>query len=265
MKTFAVLILVAACGTTQAQSLVPAPASPTTGTPASQPAPAGTLPPETKPAATEAKPASTETKPAAAEPKPAVKDAPAPGTSAGVDAKGQPKWIIGPEPTIEKKDDGSMIVDGRFAVRGEGTADKPYEVPWEMLVSAQEAFAPDKKLRTIPGRVQMLDGKVVKLSGNILFPLFVKQPKELLAMMNQWDGCCIGVPPTPYDAIEVKLAKGIIEEERYATQGQIIGTFGVKPFLTGDWLVGLYIMDKAQFSIGAMGPANAPHQGLQPQ
>jgi len=251
MKTFAVLILVAACGTTQAQSLVPAPASPTTGTPASQPAPAGALPPEPKPAA--------------AEPKPAVKDAPAPGTSAGVDAKGQPKWTIGPEPTIEKKDDGSMIVDGRFTVRGEGIADKPYEVPWEMLVSAQEAFAPDKKLRTIPGRVQMLDGKVVKLSGNILFPLFVEQPKELLAMMNQWDGCCIGVPPTPYDAIEVKLAKGIIEEERYATQGQIIGTFGVKPFLTGDWLVGLYTMDKAQFSVGAMGPSNAPHQGTQPQ
>ena len=35
-----------------------------------------------------------------------------------------------------------------------------------------------------------------------------------LMMLNQWDGCCIGVPPTPYDAIEVKL-----KEAAKATRG----------------------------------------------
>ena len=38
--------------------------------------------------------------------------------------------------------------------------------------------------------------KVVAIVGEV---------NEALVMLNQWDGCCIGVPPTPYDAVEVRL------------------------------------------------------------
>ncbi len=175
-----------------------------------------------------------------------------------------PEFPTGPDAKIEKKPDGSMLIDDRFVVKGEGTLEKPYEVPWEMLVSAQESFAPDKKLKTIPARVKMLDGKFVRITGNILFPVFVKKPKELLLMLNQWDGCCIGVPPTPYDAIEAKLGQSITEEEHFATQGELTGKFGVKPFLTGDWLVGLYVMESASFTVKAMGSPNVPQGGMPP-
>lgn len=176
----------------------------------------------------------------------------------------KPEFATGPDAKIEQKPDGTMLVDERFVVKGDGTAEKPYEVPWELLVSAEESFAPDKKLRTIPARVKMLDGKRVRITGNILFPMFVKAPRELLAMLNQWDGCCIGVPPTPYDAIEAKLKEPVSEEEKFAQEGVLEGTFGVKPFLTGDWLVGLYVMEGATFTVKAMGSANVPQGGIPP-
>jgi hypothetical protein len=214
-----------------------------------------------------------------AEPKPADKAPPpsdagapqaAPGEKKPLSGPGKtaapapPEYPVGPEAKIEKKPDGTMLVDDRFVLKGEGTLEKPYEVPWEMLVSAQESFAPDKKLKTIPGRVKMLDGKQVRITGNILFPLFVKKPKELLLMLNQWDGCCIGVPPTPYDAIEAKLIQGVSDEEKFATQGQLEGKLGVKPFLTGDWLVGLYVMEGAKFTVKEMGSPNVPQGGIPP-
>lgn len=250
MQTFVALAAFLTCAAgAVGQLLAPEPNSGT------QPAPAAPAPAPAAPA--------TANSDRSAEPPPAAPD-PAPPT-AGADAKGGAKWTYGPEPKIETKPDGSTVVDGRFTIVGDGTAEKPFEIPWEMLVSAQESFAPEKKLRTIPGRLKMLDGKVVRISGNILFPLFVKQPKELLTMLNQWDGCCIGVPPTPYDAVEVKLSRGVLEGERYATRGTVTGTFAVKPFLSGDWLVGLYTLEKADFSVTAAGSANGKPQGMMPQ
>ena len=144
---------------------------------------------------------------------------------------------------IEKKEDGSLLVDGKYVLKGEGTTEKPYVVPWDILTSVEETFDPQSAKKKLPERVTMLDGKVVKFSGYIAFPLVLKETKECLSMLNQWDGCCIGVPPTPYDAVEVSLVRTIKGEERFTTSGVVTGTFHVKPYLQGDWLIGLYVMD----------------------
>ena len=72
-------------------------------------------------------------------------------------------------------------------------------------------------------------------------------------MLNQWDGCCIGVPPTPYDAIEVKLLEPAKRGGRHASFnfGGVRGTFRVDPYLVENWLVGLYILDGARMVEGA--------------
>ena len=67
-------------------------------------------------------------------------------------------------------------------------------------------------------------------------------------MLNQWDGCCIGVPPTPYDAIEATLDKVAVGDARFAVTGAVTGKFGVKPYIVGDWLVGLYTMENGTFN-----------------
>jgi len=146
---------------------------------------------------------------------------------------------------IETRADGSMLVEGSYLIKGEGTKEKPYVVTWEHMLSAQESYAPKEGKKEIPGRIRMLDGKWVKVTGHVAFPLMAQSADELLAMMNQWDGCCIGVPPTPYDAVEVRLVSPVSGKARMATYGSVTGKFRVDPHLVGGWLVGLYVMDQA--------------------
>jgi len=146
------------------------------------------------------------------------------------------------------KADGTLVVDERFAMKGKGTVDDPFVVTWDQLTSASEVYDPRKGQKKIPDRVLMLDGQYVQMTGYVAFPIYVKEPKEMLSMLNQWDGCCIGIPPTPYDAIEVHLKDAATKEQRMATYGTVSGRLSVKPYLVGDWLVGLYVMDDAVVS-----------------
>jgi len=146
------------------------------------------------------------------------------------------------------KPDGTLIIDERFAVKGKGTLEDPFVVSWDQLTAASEVYDPRKGQKKIPDFVQMLDGQYVSVTGYVAFPIYVKEPKEMLSMLNQWDGCCIGIPPTPYDAIEVHLKDVATKEQRKATFGTVAGRLSVKPYLVGDWLVGLYVMDEAAVS-----------------
>ncbi len=135
----------------------------------------------------------------------------------------------------------------RFTFEGAGTPDDPYIVPWEALVSARDTYRPRKGKRDIPPWVEQLNGKTVLLNGYLLLPIMQTNTKEVLLMRNQWDGCCIGVPPTPYDAIEIKLTKSTKELSRTRMNyGAIQGTLKVDPYLVKDWLVGLYLMEDGE-------------------
>lgn len=145
---------------------------------------------------------------------------------------------------VEAKADGVKLVDGKYEVKGSGTKEDPYKVTWDQLVSAQDEYVPREGRKEVPGRVMMLNDAWVEITGYIAFPLMVDSPDECLAMMNQWDGCCIGVPPTPYDAVEVRLTGPLSGNARLTTYGTVRGRFKVDPHLVGGWLVGLYVMDQ---------------------
>lgn len=147
---------------------------------------------------------------------------------------------------IEKRADGSMLVDKRFVIKGAGTRESPYEITWEFLTSAQETYQPRLGLKNIPDRLNIVHNKYVSISGYIAFPVLAATADEMLMMLNQWDGCCIGVPPTPYDAIEVKLAEPASREQKLAIDGAVTGLIKVDPYLVKDWLVSMYIMDDAR-------------------
>lgn len=150
---------------------------------------------------------------------------------------------------VEKKADGVLVLDGRFAVRGSGTKEDPYRFPWDLLVSAQETYKPRMGQMKLPQRVAMFDGKYIRVSGFVAFPITSSNPREMLSMLNQWDGCCIGVPPTAYDAIEVKLANPANAMQRLAAHGTVEGRLKVDPYLDGGWLLGLYLMEDAKLTI----------------
>ncbi|MGA1044280.1 MAG: hypothetical protein ACO3ZY_03630 [Phycisphaerales bacterium] len=145
---------------------------------------------------------------------------------------------------------GVLLADDRFEIEGEGTRENPYRVSWELLVSAGENYRPRVGDRGIPQRIAMLDGKWVAIDGYVAFPMLVGTTSEALVMLNRWDGCCIGVPPSPYDAIEVKLDRPVVRTQMHAIDyGAVVGVLEVEPYLVDDWLVGLYLMDDATLKL----------------
>jgi hypothetical protein len=146
-----------------------------------------------------------------------------------------------------------LYADGRYEIRGDGSRESPYRVSWECLASASETYVPRLNEHDMPQRVAMLDGAWVQMEGYLAFPLMVSETKELLVMLNQWDGCCIGVPPTPYDAIEVKLLEPTKRSGAHAmfNFGGVKGRLRVDPYLIENWLVGLYVLEDAEMVAGA--------------
>lgn len=143
-----------------------------------------------------------------------------------------------------------IVADGEFTIRGEGTRDSPYRVSWELLASAADTYRPSLGETGIPQRIAALDGAWISIDGYVAFPLGGEAATEILVMLNQWDGCCIGVPPTPYDAIEVALANPVPRSQRHAISfGTLTGRLQVSPYLVESWLVGLYLMDDAEINL----------------
>ncbi len=164
-------------------------------------------------------------------------------------ARFEPELPIIPEAellpsTFIRLADGTISVDDAWTIRGEGTVESPYEISWEFLASAQEEYMPRLGEKKLPARIAFLSGKQIKISGYLAFPLVAPTSSECLLMLNQWDGCCIGVPPTPYDAVEVRLASEIRGWKKHTINfGSIEGIFRVEPYLVENWLVGLYLIE----------------------
>ncbi|MBL8744814.1 MAG: DUF3299 domain-containing protein [Phycisphaerae bacterium] len=159
-------------------------------------------------------------------------------------------------------DAGVTIYDERFPVKGAGTPEDPMEVTWELLVSASETFQPRMGKKRLPERITMLDGKRVRVTGYVAFPIMAAAQNEMLSMRNMWDGCCIGVPPTPYDALEVKLKEAATGRDRFTAFGTVEGTLKVDPYIKGNWLLGLYLMEDATLSQLKEGGDPGKHGGM---
>lgn len=155
---------------------------------------------------------------------------------------------VGVPVAVQEQEDGSLLINGAYVVRGEGTTEKPYELGLDLLVSVQDEYNPRKGKSELPAWLDRFQGKQVRVVGNLLFPLWADETDEVLLMKNQWDGCCVGVPPTPYDAIEVKLAQAVDLSRVAADYGTIEGRFEIEPYIRSNWLLGLYVIDGAKLA-----------------
>ncbi|MCC6322049.1 MAG: hypothetical protein IT438_11510 [Phycisphaerales bacterium] len=178
-------------------------------------------------------------------------------------SKGDAKPPADAKAKLMERPDGTVLVDDKYVIKGKGTESDPFIVSWEMLVSAKDTYQPRLGRKVIPDRLKMIDGKWVKIAGFIAFPLAATSQDEMLMMLNQWDGCCIGIPPEPYDAIEVKLKVPVVGDDRMRVSGSIKGIIRVDPYLIKDWLVSLYLMDDAELFKDEKAAVRSPgvHQG----
>lgn len=134
---------------------------------------------------------------------------------------------------------------------GAGTTDDPFLISWDHLAAAMQTYRPRADLREIPPQLQALDGQIVHLSGYFLAPWAADEIDELLLIRYMWDGCCIGVPPTAYSAVEVKLAEPLSAGSMFQVRiGMVTGRFQILPHEDGNWLLSLFIMEDAEFMPG---------------
>ena len=139
-----------------------------------------------------------------------------------------------------------LEADGEFTLIGAGTREDPYQPSWEYLYSAGTVYKPRLGEDALPQRIALLDGTWVTIAGHTAFPLVTGESDEMLVMLNQWDGCCIGVPPTPFDAIEVRLQEAVKTGPKHSfSYGTVTGRMKVDPYLIENWLVGLYILEES--------------------
>ncbi len=165
------------------------------------------------------------------------------GVCAGWAPPEEPQAADAAPGTFETLEDGSLLIEGRIKVVGKGTKEKPYVVDWSVLTSAMRMYDPRSDKNELPAWTEALEGKRVRLTGYLLLPMTGVGADELLVMQNSWDGCCIGVPPTPYDAVEVKLTKELDTSRGAPGYGAIEGTFKTDPYIVSGWLLGLYLLE----------------------
>lgn len=150
---------------------------------------------------------------------------------------------IRPEDEI-RAGEGSLVI-GKVTIPGSGTRADPYELPWGVLISAIRTYNPRLEQTELPAWADALSDKHVRLTGFAFLPVVASETEEILLMLNPWDGCHMGAPPTPYDSVEVMLDTPVNLGGRngFVT---VTGRFNVDPYLIRGWLVSLYTMDGAQ-------------------
>ncbi|MBM4007664.1 MAG: hypothetical protein FJ292_08940 [Planctomycetes bacterium] len=154
-----------------------------------------------------------------------------------------------PSARIERKPDGTIELDGRFMVTGSGTEQDPFVISWPLVFSASETIDAAAGKLAAPVHIDFLNGQWVQLSGYLAPPLWGEQTSELLVMKNRWDGCCIGLPPTPFDCIEASLAAPLkLGAQHTISFGTVRGRLMVEPFKAGVFLLGLYRLEDASIA-----------------
>lgn len=138
-----------------------------------------------------------------------------------------------------------------FVLRGRGTELDPFRATWDLLRSTEQTFKPAQNLREIPPAVSLLQGQIVSITGYFAAGVAEESTRELLVMFNRWDGCCLGLPPSPFDSVEVKLREPVVLRGQHMIRyGTITGRFEIEPFLVADWLIGLYRLVDAKLEWG---------------
>jgi hypothetical protein len=161
-------------------------------------------------------------------------------------ATAAPAVTVGAPAAIERIDERTVRVDGRYVIRGAGTESDPFAITWELLGSAAQTVDAASARFELPGRLADLRGAWVRISGYWAPPLMVFEAREAMVMLNKWDGCCVGLPPTPFDSIEATFVAPIKVQGRHLFRfGTVRGRLVVEPFVAGTFLLGLYRLEDA--------------------
>jgi len=130
---------------------------------------------------------------------------------------------------------------------GAGTERQPFRVSWELLGQASGHVRGDGTFDAMPRTLELLGGTWIELSGYYAPAVIAPSTDEVVLMLNRWDGCCIGLPPTPYDSAMVKTRAPIDFSLQHQIRfGTLRGRLVLEPFALGGLVLGLYRIEDAE-------------------
>lgn len=130
---------------------------------------------------------------------------------------------------------------------GAGTERQPFRVSWELLGQASGHVRGDGTIDAMPRTLELLGGTWIEVSGYYAPAIIAPSTDELVLMLNRWDGCCIGLPPTPYDSALVKTRTPIDFSLQHQIRfGTLRGRLVLEPFALGGLVLGLYRIEDAE-------------------
>ncbi len=147
---------------------------------------------------------------------------------------------------VSRGTDGSTVLDQVYVVRGQGTAADPCLIGWDLLLSGAERFAPGAGKWEVPERVRLLDGKQLQIKGFLTSPVRATKSDHLLLTWSALDACCLGGPPSPCQAVEVKLQTPLTLERHVLIGVTVEGAFKLETRLQGGLGLSLYRLDNAR-------------------
>ena len=150
------------------------------------------------------------------------------------------------EMQLARTDDGAWLVDQLYVVRGQGTTNEPYLVTWDLLLSAAETYTPAAGSWELPKRLRWLDGKQLQIKGFLTSPTRANKSDHLLLTWSALDACCLGPPPNPCQAVEVKLESPITLDRHVLIGVTVEGSFKLEPHLAGGLGLSLFRLDHAR-------------------
>ncbi len=151
------------------------------------------------------------------------------------------------DPRLVRMPDGSLIVDHYFRIAGgKGTADEPYQLLWELLLSAQRNFEGSNAENTLPRHVQFLDGKFVVLNGVTVRSAETGPAMEFVLTDMQMDNCPVCRARSIFATVAVKLKAAERMERGALNTYTIRGQFRAAPARDNGFLLGVYFLDDGE-------------------
>lgn len=147
---------------------------------------------------------------------------------------------------LSRTADGAWLVEQLYVVRGAGTTNDPFVVSWDLLLSAAETYAPAGGSWELPPRLLWLDGKQLQIKGFLTSPTRATKSDHLLLTWSALDACCLGPPPNPCQAVEVKLESPLTLERHVLIGVTVEGTFKLEPRLAGGLGMSLFRLGNAR-------------------
>jgi len=151
------------------------------------------------------------------------------------------------DPRLVRMPDGSLIVDHYFRIAGgKGTADDPYQLQWELLLSAQRNFDEPTAENALPKHIQFLDGKFVVLNGVTVRSAETGPAAEFVLTDMQMDNCPVCKARSIFATVAVKLKSAERMERGALNTYTVRGHFRAALVRDNGFLLGVYFLDDGE-------------------